>query len=145
MKTILTMSLTADIRYIQVASDTALRVAEIFSPGAGSTGEKQKFCDKFQLAVAEAFSNSARYTLSPENPGMVSIAFLSGEEGLTVCVGDTNAAFDPEPKVPDILSYPEGGYGLFIIHQLMDSVVYSRESGVNLLSMTKKPDSSPTN
>jgi len=38
----------------------------------------------------------------------------------------------------DITSYPEKGFGLLLIRQLMDSISYTRENGTNRISMTKQ-------
>ena len=42
--------------------------------------------------------------------------------------------FDPE----DLRSIPEGGMGLVIIKEIMDSTGYKTEDGKNHLTMTKK-------
>lgn len=144
MNTILTMCLPAEIRFSRLVSGTAGKIAEIFSADAGCSGDTDGFIHAFELSVAEAFSNAVRHAGSPERPGKVNLSFSSGSDGLTVSVSDTNPAFLPEVPAPDIFSYPERGYGLFLIHQLMDEVRYSRDSGINLLSMTKKPFSLQT-
>jgi serine/threonine-protein kinase RsbW len=41
--------------------------------------------------------------------------------------------FDPD----DILNLPESGYGLYIMHHVMDSVDYTTCHGKNMLTLTK--------
>lgn len=37
----------------------------------------------------------------------------------------------------DIMNVPEGGYGLNIIHEVMDTVEYERKNGINIMKMDK--------
>jgi serine/threonine-protein kinase RsbW len=47
---------------------------------------------------------------------------------------DKSIEFDPE----DIDNLPEGGMGLILINQIMDTVSYKSENGFNTLTMIKK-------
>lgn len=138
MDTFITMSFPSEIRYARLASNAASMVAEIFSRQVGIWEKRQEFCHAFELSVAEAFSNSVRNAANPETDGQIIICFSSDQNELMVSVRDTNPAFDPDIPAPDILSYPDRGYGLLLIRQLMDQVLYSRENDMNLLSMIKK-------
>ena len=79
-----------------------------------------------------------RYAKPSQPEKQVTIRFSSDDSALAVSIIDTNPQFNPVTKPPDISSYPEGGYGLFLIHRLMDTVSYTREDDTNILTMTKQ-------
>ena len=55
------ITLPAEIRFIRLASLTALKVAEIFSDSLNTKQSDEDFCHAFELSVSEAFTNSVRY------------------------------------------------------------------------------------
>lgn len=136
MKTILTMALEANVNYSRTASFAAFNVAEVFAKMIGFSGNTAEYCHAYELAVSEAFTNAVRYGSSAQEDSVVTINFIHEGRRLTVCVIDTNESFNPVTIAPDITSYPESGYGLFLIHSVMDSVSYKRDNGANILSMS---------
>ncbi len=140
MKNIISLTLQSDLIYNQIASLIAGNVAGIFANSAGASGNIAEFCHAFELSVSESFTNSVRYASSSIEEHQVIINFSSNERELTATVIDTNQQFNPQTKPPDISTYPEGGYGLFIINRLMDSVSYSRSEGKNILVISKHLD-----
>lgn len=96
------------------------------------------------VAMEEIFVNIAHYAY-PGGSGNAKIVIdVDRETGVaTFIVSDTGIAFDPLSRdIPDITLPAEereiGGLGIFIIRKTMDSVVYNRENGENVLTMTKK-------
>jgi serine/threonine-protein kinase RsbW len=138
MNPIVTLTLQADLRYLRIASVTACNVAEIFASMACTSGNIAEFCHAYELSVSEAFTNSVRYAEPSRSEKEVTICFSSDNGTLAMSIIDTNAQFNPITQAPDINSYPEGGYGLFLIHRLMDTVSYTRRDGENMLTMTKQ-------
>jgi len=132
------ITLPAEIRFVRLASLAALQVAEIFIDSLNPSQSDPGFCDAFELSVSEAFTNSVHYAEHPEQDKTITISFSSENNKLTVSVSDTNSPFNPDTPSPDLSSYPENGYGLFLIRQLMDSLSYKREEGTNRISMTKQ-------
>ncbi len=132
-----TIILPAEMRYLRLATITARTAAEIFTDTLDIKEGVHDFCHAFELSVCETFSNSVRYADPANEEKNVTICFSSCNDSLTVSVSDTNPPFDPVTSLPDINSYPEKGFGLFMIHQLMDEVTYTREKGGNLITMTK--------
>jgi len=130
--------LPADIRYLHLASLTALKVAEIFADSLKTAKGSAEFCHAFELSVTEAFANAVNYSKDTAPENMVHITYSSEGKNLTVSVSDNNQPFDPDTPAPDISTYPDKGFGLLLIHRLMDSVSYTREHGINLISMTKQ-------
>ncbi len=99
--------------------------------------------DKVELCLAEALNNIIRhaYKNNPEN--LVNIkAEKSGNE-IKIALVDygiprpANAKptlnFDPE----DIENLPEGGFGLYLIENLMDENLYKTVAGKNILLLKK--------
>ena len=137
MNPIVTLTLQADLRYLRIASVMACNVAEIFADFSCSAGNVAEFCHACELSVSEAFTNSVRYAEPSQPEKQITIRFFSDNGTLTVNIIDNNPQFNPETQAPDINSYPEGGYGLFLIHRLMDTVSYTRKDYTNMLTMTK--------
>ncbi len=100
--------------------------------------------DKYQIdiAVDEIVSNVARYAYE-DKTGNVTVKAETDENALTITVTDSGIPYNPlEKEDPDItLSAEErgiGGYGIFIVKKVMDSVSYEYKDGQNILKMTKK-------
>lgn len=89
------------------------------------------------LVVHEACLNAVRHA-EPGNPGArVRVVFRPGPEDLVVEVRDRGPGFDPDAvPIPDPLALPEGGLGVFIMRETMDSVATRREAGEFVLSLT---------
>ena len=138
MHPILTLTLQADLRYVRIASITACNVAEIFADSNSNAADISDFCHAYELAVSESFTNSVRHAKPSQTETQITVHVSSENSTLVVCIIDANPPFNPVTQAPDINSYPEGGYGLFLIHQLMDTVLYARENGTNILTMKKR-------
>ncbi len=138
MKKILTLTLQGDLIYVKVVSIIAGNIAEIFAHEAQATSNIAEFAHAFELSISESFTNSVRYADPSSKAKEVAITFTTNKHELTATVIDSNAQFNPQTQPPVISSYPEGGYGLFLINHLMDKVSYSRSKGKNTLLMTKQ-------
>ena len=138
MNPIITLTLQANLRYARIASILACNIAEIFADCTCNSADIAEFCHAYELSVSEAFTNSVRYAKPSQPEKQVTIRFSSDDSALAVSIIDTNPQFNPVTKPPDISSYPEGGYGLFLIHRLMDTVSYTRDDDTNILTMTKQ-------
>ncbi len=134
------ITLPAEICFIRLASLTALKVAEIFSDSLNTRRNDEDFCHAFELSVSEAFTNSVRYADPSGVDNMITISFSSDNNKLTASISDSNPPFNPDPTPVDITNYPERGFGLLLIRQLMDSVTYTRDNGINQISLTKQTD-----
>ena len=137
MNTIISMTLEADVNYSRTVSFAAFNVAEAFASLIGFCDNSAEYCHAYELAISEAFTNSVRYAPPAQEKKSVTISFSQEGRRLIACVTDTNAPFNPVTSAPDITSYPESGYGLYLIHSVMDSVSYKRENETNILSMSK--------
>ena len=95
---------------------------------------------KVNLAAEEAFINIAEYAYGTEN-GMAEVSVeISSSKKVTVTFRDQGKAFNPlEVSEPGRERFEDenliGGFGIFMIRKMMDSVAYQYSEGKNILSM----------
>lgn len=94
------------------------------------------------MAVCEACENIVRHGYGEENEGPIRVE-IRGEPGeIIVDIKDKAPPFDPAavtPKPPSTTKDPPvGGFGLYILQQVMDEVSYSREGKQNRLHLLKR-------
>ena len=104
---------------------------------------------QLELCVVEAVNNVIIHAYKKEAGHEVKVTFRLHPDKLIIDVCDAGKPmehdllekknlsfleFDPE----DLGSIPEGGMGLVIIKEIMDSTGYKTEDGNNHLTMTKK-------
>jgi len=104
---------------------------------------------QLELCVVEAINNVIIHAYGKEAGHEVEVIFSLHQDKLVIDVCDAGKTmahdvlekknlssldFDPE----DLGSIPEGGMGLVIIKEIMDSTGYKTENGKNCLTMTKK-------
>ena len=97
--------------------------------------------NNIDLAVEEIFVNIVNYAY-PEGKGSATISILAGED-VVIRFKDTGLPYNPlEQEAPDLDIAPEerelGGFGVFLVKQLMDKVEYERLGNKNILIITKK-------
>ncbi len=104
-------------------------------------GCAHEFIETSVLAVDEAISNNMRHGYGPDG---------KGELTLTICVDGAHMVFalrdfaDPfdvtKTELPSTGEVRAGGYGLVLIHGIMDSLQYSSgiEGEGNLLEMRRR-------
>ena len=95
-----------------------------------------------QLAVEEAITNVILHGYAGDT-GKIVITCRTTSGLAEVQIEDTAPPFDPlslpEPDMSgDIEDRKIGGLGVFLIRQVMDDIIYRRESGRNILVMVKK-------
>jgi serine/threonine-protein kinase RsbW len=93
------------------------------------------------LAVGEALTNIVRHAYRGQPGHPIHLRLTLGPEAAEIALGDES----PRPFDVSTVSAPrpedlaEGGYGLHLIHTLMDDVRYSRgEGGGTVLHLTKR-------
>jgi len=138
MTVILSATLRAEVANSRIASNIARSTAEVFAEKQGFSGNIAEFGHAFELSISEAFTNSVRHGNPSSDDAVVTLAFESATDALTVRVGDKNTPFNSQPPCPEITKYPESGFGLFIIGKLMDKVTCERDGMSNILTMTKR-------
>ena len=95
-----------------------------------------------QLAVHEACTNIINHAYAGSTAGRIGITMTLDVNAspirLVVEIHDTGNAFDPSSIQPPKLDEPqEHGYGVFLMHQLMDQVTYRSGADGNYCTLTK--------
>ncbi len=93
-----------------------------------------------KLAVTEACSNVIKHAFKFDTNRKFDLKFQISKKLLMVQICYEDKAFDPDNiPVPDLEKIQEGGLGVFIIRNVMDDVLYSKDSatGKVILRMVK--------
>lgn len=89
-----------------------------------------------RLVTSEALTNAIRHAEAIDKP--VSLAFEIDAAGITIIVTDHGIGFDPDSvTLPAFDEFPEGGYGIYIMKTIMDSVRYEMSGTGNRLVLSK--------
>ena len=103
-----------------------------------------------ELCVVEAITNSIKHSCCGESGHEIKVVFTLTKEDVTLDISDTGAcSMNPEvldqavikppgDDITDIECIAEGGRGLGIMKEIMDSVTYRSEEGENRLTLVKK-------
>jgi serine/threonine-protein kinase RsbW len=92
------------------------------------------------LAIDEALSNVIEHASLKESSKQIELSLEIAENKIVAEIVDRGIPFDPSPYnlSPDRRSYPRRGFGLYLIHMIMDQIHYERTSdGRNVLKLTK--------
>lgn len=80
-----------------------------------------------ELAVVEACTNIIHYAYPASSPGNLGVCLRRGGDTIEILLLDEGAPFDPtRESPPDLRESREGGYGIFLIRRIMESVGYER-------------------
>ncbi|NQU03691.1 MAG: ATP-binding protein [Syntrophaceae bacterium] len=102
-----------------------------------------------ELCVVEAVNNSIIHAYDNKRGNSVEINFVLHSDRLILEICDEGTSMTPDKldqrdvfsvDPDDIESIPEGGRGLAIIKEVMDSVAYRTEDGKNYFTLMKKID-----
>lgn len=123
------LDLPATLKYLHVLGACLASVLEQIE----GLSEPQTVIHSLQLAVQEVSTNSVRhaYAGQPEGRIIVTITVAQNPRRLLVDLCDDGSfSFDPSriPK-PERLGEQEGGYGLFLVRQMIDEVTYYAREG----------------
>jgi serine/threonine-protein kinase RsbW len=102
-----------------------------------------------ELCVVEAVTNSIRHCYRGKAGHEVKVVLTLTQEDIVLDICDIGPPMEsdmldkaviqrPAGDDYDIESIPEGGRGLGIMREIMDSVVYRSEKGENCLTLRKK-------
>lgn len=96
------------------------------------------FRNAITTAFGEAFNNVVIHGYRNRTDGMLDVEAELGSDHMTLRLIDDGVQADlSSVATPDLSTLPEGGLGIFMIHALVDEVVY--DSGTrNVLSLTKR-------
>jgi serine/threonine-protein kinase RsbW len=99
-------------------------------------------CYDLKLAVEEACSNVITHGYAGMNPGSLILELEFAPDRVCVTITDFGHPFEPcEPPAPNLEASLEsglsGGFGLYLIYQTMDNIVYETAADGNHLSFVK--------
>jgi anti-sigma regulatory factor (Ser/Thr protein kinase) len=132
---------TLEISLVNDLKEVA-RTAEQIDEFCASQDIASEVAYAINLALDEILTNTISYGYADDVPHQIEISIHPEAEALVIVIVDDSAAFDlsnaPTPDVGASLEErPLGGLGLFLVHQMMDSVEYRREEGRNVVTLKK--------
>jgi serine/threonine-protein kinase RsbW len=137
MKHRISLTLPPDVKFLRLAAAAGAEAARCAFENA-ATENQDALAHALELALSEVFANTVRHRGAGDPAWRVVILLKVGSGALEVVVKDRNPAFDIETlPPPDIGAFPESGYGLYLVKQIMDCVTVHRKGGWNVLTMTK--------
>ena len=123
-------------------SQELIRVAAFIEEIGDEIGIDMDLQMNLQLVLEEIVSNVIFYAYPKGTTAIISLSAGFDGKVLTLILSDEGRAFDPTKKKDvDIIANPmdreQGGLGIFIVKNIMDTVDYQRTKGKNILTMTK--------
>lgn len=115
-------------------------VRRIISASAASLTVPGAFLSDVKLAVTEACTNVIKHSFKFDKAKRFDMFLQVAKNILVIKITYTDPDFDPEAiPTPDFTKIQEGGLGVFIIRNVMDDVVYLKDSatGSVVLRMVK--------
>lgn len=103
----------------------------------------ESVCNAVEICLTEALNNVIKHAYKGDHSQQIEILINLSDNVLEIVLIDSGMPrekikeptldFDPE----DIENLPESGMGLYIIHQLMDTVEYHSNNGKNFFTLKK--------
>jgi anti-sigma regulatory factor (Ser/Thr protein kinase) len=97
------------------------------------------------LAIDELFTNMVKH--NPDEPNDIALEFHRVENGLSVSLTDhERPPFDITREAPEVdIDQPaqersEGGLGIHLVKEMVDTIDYEYKDGVATITFTKKPE-----
>lgn len=121
--------------------DSVEAFREFVHVGAESAGLAAPEMDWLDLVLEEILVNIARYAYQP-GTGDAEVAYAVEQPGkLLVEISDGGSAFNPLASDPPVLGgglaeRPIGGWGVFLVKNIVGSLAYRREQDRNTVSFT---------
>lgn len=132
----------------QISLAAQLDSLPVFRKFISDSCSRQAFTDfdtiyDIQLAVEEACTNIIGHGYADMDPGSIILAIEFNSDRIVVTVTDFGQPFEPvETPAPDIEAILQGGeiggFGLFIIHETMDKVLYESTAFGNNMILIKQ-------
>ena len=130
-----------DVRQIPQLADFVETIAQ-------ESNLDQALAMTLNLALEEAVTNVIMYAYPKGSQGLVDLEAIVRKDSLVFILSDSGKPFDPTaaPKADislDVEERPIGGLGIHLMRELMDSLNYEREDGLNILTLKKKLKDNP--
>ena len=138
----------------EIVNDNALELslANDLSEIARAAERIEEFCEALalapqvtyavNLAIDEILTNTINYGYDDDEAHRIELTLRLEDGKLIVVMVDDGREFDSslerEPELEASLEERAlGGLGLFLVHQMMDDIVYRRQDGRNIVTLTK--------
>jgi PAS domain S-box-containing protein len=97
------------------------------------------FVTQLQLAVQEAVTNIIRHGISDPDDAEVHITAEAHTDRVVVLLSHKGQTYHPDRIAPpDLTQYPEGGFGLYLMANTVDALIYpDRDEGVSCVGVVK--------
>jgi len=123
--------------------ESLARFREFVGQHCQRKGLDSQTCYDLMLAVDEACTNIITHGYAGMNPGSIILDLELQSSQVIIRITDFGHPFEPcEPEAPDVSAAlagrPTGGFGLFIIYNIMDTVDYKTTEAGNTLILTKR-------
>lgn len=128
------MSFKATFRWVRRAVHETMDSLE----GRGLTAEEM---GSVEIVLAEALNNVVEHAYPPDEPGDIKLTLRLRRSGVMVEIRDRGRPM-PNGRAPlgnhpmtefDHDPMPEGGYGWYLIRELVQDLIYDRRDGENFL------------
>lgn len=95
-----------------------------------------EYASMLDLAVSESLTNAVKY--AGDSDSMIELLVLITHDKLILEITDSGPGFDFHAvKEPDFQNLSAGGYGIYLIKQVMDVVEYRQKNGTNTLHLER--------
>lgn len=106
---------------------------------ASQAGFPPSMINDLKLAFTEAATNVVRHAYGGQPGHEIILSLATDDEALTLTIRDFGRQFDTDRYQEPNLSEPqEGGYGVFLMHNLMDEVRYDTPEEGTTLTLVKR-------
>jgi serine/threonine-protein kinase RsbW len=134
---VIRIDLPSDHKYLSVLG---IALAEILHKVEGLSQPEQTIYE-IQLAVQEVCANIVNHAYANFEGGRIQaiIELAKDPRRVVIELSDTGLSFDFDAAsvAPDLDEPHEGGYGLFLIEQVMDKVSYQAQATGNTWTLTR--------
>lgn len=119
------------------------RVRRFVDKQATAAGLSERAVDEVRLAVDEACANAIEHAYGGRETGRVEVTTEQAPGRFTVIIRHTGVPFDPAAYHPpdinrSIHERRKGGFGVALMHRLVDTVEYRRRGGTSEVCLVKR-------
>lgn len=115
------------------------RVRAFVRERASAAGFVAPALGEIELAVTEAVSNVMRHAYGGDTSQEVTLEVTVDDRELVIELVDQGSSPENLPKtMPDLDDPGPGGYGLYLIREVMDEVRWSRQPRGNVLQLRRR-------
>lgn len=129
--------------HIEAEVNRLPEVSEFVKNAFSGLGFDDKFCRQIDIVVEEIYVNIASYAY-PKGKGYADVECYADNDTATLIFRDHGVPYNPlkkeDPVTDDPYAMTIGGYGIFMVKEIMDEVIYDYDdsSKENILTLRKK-------